>query len=127
MESALLLRVLSRRSVCVMLSDTGAIVQAELQTPLTPRSHTNAQIITPTDGVGPHKGPRRRTAGRPAGGGGGGGGGEPVEPAKGKEGGGGGGEEGRGAYRQNAWVERVVGGWVRWGTRYFVCRGGVTG
>ena len=51
MESALLLRVLSRSSVCVMLSDTGAIVQAELQTPLTPRSHTNAQIITPTDGV----------------------------------------------------------------------------
>lgn len=44
MEPITVLRALGRTSVCVLL-DTGAVVQAELQTPLSPRTHVNAQRV----------------------------------------------------------------------------------
>lgn len=45
MERAQLLRVIDISKVCVLLRDTGAIVQAELSTPLSPRSHVASQSV----------------------------------------------------------------------------------
>ena len=44
MESATILRALSKSSLCLLLP-SGAVVQAELQAPLTPRTHVNAQKV----------------------------------------------------------------------------------
>lgn len=44
MENATLLRALSKNSVCVLL-DSGAVVQAELSSPLSPRTYVNAQAV----------------------------------------------------------------------------------
>lgn len=44
MESAVVLRALSKNSVSVLLG-TGAVVQAELATPLSPRTYLNAQSV----------------------------------------------------------------------------------
>ena len=45
MERAQLLRVIDVSRVCVLLRETGAIVQAELSTPLSPRSHVASQSV----------------------------------------------------------------------------------
>ena len=45
MERAQLLRVIDVSKVCVLLRQTGAIVQAELSTPLSPRSHVASQSV----------------------------------------------------------------------------------
>ena len=44
MEPVTILRALGKTSICVQLP-TGAVVQAELRTPLSPRSHVNAQKV----------------------------------------------------------------------------------
>ena len=51
MERAHLLRVIDISKVCVLLRDTGAIVQAELSTPLSPRSHVAAQSVNAFCGI----------------------------------------------------------------------------
>ena len=44
-HSAVLLRVLNRQSACVMLKPSQAVVHVELEAPLSPRSHANAQLV----------------------------------------------------------------------------------
>lgn len=44
-RDAVLLRVLNSKNVCLMLPDTLAVIQAELERPMSPRSHANAQQI----------------------------------------------------------------------------------
>ena len=45
MERAQLLRVIDKQKVCVILRGSGAIIQAELATPLSPRSHVSGQMV----------------------------------------------------------------------------------
>ena len=51
MERAHLLRVIDISKVCVLLRETGAIVQAELSRPLSPRSHVAAQSVHALAGI----------------------------------------------------------------------------
>ena len=44
-HSAVLLRVISRQSACVMLKPSQSVVHVELDAPLSPRSHANAQLV----------------------------------------------------------------------------------
>lgn len=44
-HSAVLLRVLGRQGACVMLKPSQSIVHVELDEPLSPRSHANAQLV----------------------------------------------------------------------------------
>ena len=51
MERAHLLRVIDISRVCVLLRETGAVVQAELKVPLSPRTHVAAQSINALSGI----------------------------------------------------------------------------
>ena len=51
MERAHLLRVIDISKVCVVLRESGAVVQAELSKPLSPRSHVAAQSVHALAGI----------------------------------------------------------------------------
>lgn len=65
-QDVMLLRVLDSRSVCLMLPETFAVIHAELESPISPRSHANAQMINvfnPVPGkvcLGPYDFTRKR-------------------------------------------------------------------
>jgi hypothetical protein len=44
-HSAVLLRVMDRQSACVLLKPSQSVVHIELDPPLSPRSHANAQAV----------------------------------------------------------------------------------
>lgn len=45
MEPVLLLRAIGKSGACLLMLDTGAVVHAELRTPLSPRSVLNVQSV----------------------------------------------------------------------------------
>ena len=51
MERAHLLRVIDISKVCVLLRETGAVIQAELSAPLSPLSHVAGQSINALSGI----------------------------------------------------------------------------
>jgi len=51
-EAAMVLRVISKTSMCLLLQNgPGAVIQADLKSPLTPRTFVSAQSVNPMHSI----------------------------------------------------------------------------